>query len=339
MCAFRIGIAVLTAALVWTVPAPAQDGKEPAPPDLARFKVGFQNLQVKVIERGALDAKESYEIRCEVKSGSRGAPRIKWVVDNGALVKKGDLIVEIDDSYLQEQALNLKKQSESAEQKALYADILEQIKKCKIHAPRSGVVIYYVPEQSRGPRGSSQSVVAKGEPVQFGQKMLSMPDLSHMVVNVHVPEAYIAHVNPALPCQIRVDALPGKVLMGKVRDVASVASIPHPLTPEVKAYRTIVEITDPVEGLKLKPGLSAAVTIETESKATHVLAVPVQAIVVPKEKEKKPRCLVAVKDGREEREVELGVTDGKLVEVKSGLKEGDEVVYERRPLPGNAPNK
>src|SRR5581483_5422243 len=39
----------------------------------------------------------------EVKAGSRGAPKIMEVVENGKYVEKGELLVTIDDSYLTEQ--------------------------------------------------------------------------------------------------------------------------------------------------------------------------------------------------------------------------------------------
>jgi HlyD family secretion protein len=83
--------------------------------DLVTDKVEYRDLQLKVVERGTLEAKENHDIKCEVKAGSRGAPKIKWVVDNGKLVKAGDLLVDIDDSYLQEQATTQKIARDKAE--------------------------------------------------------------------------------------------------------------------------------------------------------------------------------------------------------------------------------
>ena len=58
-----------------------------------------------------------------------------------------------------------------------------------------------------------------------------------------------------------------------------------------QGYRPTWRSDESVEELKLKPGLSAVTTIYTETKAEHVLAVPVQAILPPLEKGGKPRCL------------------------------------------------
>ena len=82
----------------------------------------------------------------------------------------------------------------------------------------------------------------------------------------------------------------------------------------------------------LKPGLSAVTTIYTEAKAEHVLAVPVEAVLSPLEKGGKPRCFVMTPNGPEGRNVELGLSDEKFIEVKSGLNEHDEVVLNPRTL-------
>ena len=74
-------------------------------------------------------------------------------------------------------------------------------------------------------------------------------------------------------------------------------------------------------------------TIFTETKAEKVLAVPVQAILSPQEKGGKPRCFVITERGTTEpREVELGMKDEMFAEVKSGLKEGEEVILNPRTL-------
>ena len=89
-----------------------------------------------------------------------------------------------------------------------------------------------------------------------------------------------------------------------------------------KVYRTVVKIDDDVAESELKPGMTATVDINA-AMLDDVLAVPVTAIV---SRGRTSWCLVDV-DGRPEpRRVQLGLTDRKSVEVKSGLAEGDRVV-------------
>src|SRR5262249_45144608 len=104
-----------------------------------------------------------------------------------------------------------------------YKDLLEQIKQCKVTAKHAGIVIYAVPEQTRMGAGSQQSIIAQGEPVQYGQKMMSIPDLSRMVVALRIHEAFINHIRVGLPVTVRVDALSGELLKGHVKSVDNVA--------------------------------------------------------------------------------------------------------------------
>jgi HlyD family secretion protein len=233
----------------------------------------------------------------------------------------------------------LNKQAIYEQQEALYKDLLDQITQCKVEAQYSGIVVYGVPEQTMRGSGSNQSIIAQGEPVQYGQKMLSIPDLSHMMVNVRIHEAFINNMRIGLPANVRVDAVSGKMLKSSVKSVANVASPQDWMSPDVKVYQAYVQIDESVEDLKLKPGLSAMCTIFTETRAEHVLAVPVQAVLSPLERNGKPRCFVQTAKGPESRDVELGMTDEKYVEIKSGLTEGEEVILNPRAVLSNKEKK
>jgi hypothetical protein len=237
-----------------------------------------------------------------------------------------------------------------------------QISQCKIYAKNSGVVVYYVPEQTRGGFGSNQSIIAQGEPVNYNQKMMSIPDTAHMLVNVRIHEAFINQMKVGLPVRVRVDAVSNRELVGKVKMVGLAAAQQDWMSPDVKVYACTVEITgiagleekhpeltsealekkqeEEMARLKLKPGLSAVCTIFTEKQARKVMAVPIQAILSPLEKGGKPRCYVQTAKGVEPYNVELGMTDDKYVQIKSGesvengtpLQVGDEVVLNPRTL-------
>jgi HlyD family secretion protein len=74
-------------------------------PDLILHKVRPEYLQVTVVERGTLESAENKDVVCRVKAGARGtyATTIRWVIDDGTMVQKGQLLIELDDSALQEQ--------------------------------------------------------------------------------------------------------------------------------------------------------------------------------------------------------------------------------------------
>ena len=78
-------------------------------PDLILYKVHYEPLNLTVVERGALESADNREVTCRVKAGSKAtALNIKWVIDDGAQVKAGDVLMEIDDSPLQD-ALKVEK--------------------------------------------------------------------------------------------------------------------------------------------------------------------------------------------------------------------------------------
>jgi multidrug resistance efflux pump len=86
-----------------------------------------------------------------------------------------------------------------AQEKSKLDDIVEQIKKCKIYAPQKGLVVYYVPEQSRYGSGTQQSIIAQGEPVRDNQKLMRIPNLDYMQVVARVHEATISRIKPDKP--------------------------------------------------------------------------------------------------------------------------------------------
>ena len=63
-------------------------------------------MRVTIVERGSLESAKNEDIIVRVKAGARGstnASTIKWVIDDGAEVKEGDKLVELDDSGFQDQ--------------------------------------------------------------------------------------------------------------------------------------------------------------------------------------------------------------------------------------------
>jgi hypothetical protein len=219
-------------------------------------------------------------------------------------------------------------------------EILVEITKCIVLAPQDGLVVYYVPEQVRGGGGTQQSIVAQGEPVREGQKMMQIPDLSKMVVNVRVPEALVSNLHNEedasdsstwQTAQIRVDAFSSHVLKGHIKTIDTVASQQDWFAADVKVYKTMIAIDQGIDGLK--PGMSAEVTIYADESHDPVLVVPVQAVLGTISMGAERKCFVLGADGQPVlRDIVVGLCNERLVEIKSGLKEGDRVVLNPRPL-------
>jgi multidrug efflux pump subunit AcrA (membrane-fusion protein) len=281
---------------------------------LATWKVARGVVRVDIVARGTLEATRVSEVICTLKDPRKQkgiVSTIKWVVEEGTVVKKGDKLVELDDGIPRNE---------------LMADATE-LAKCVLRAQQGGVVVYYVPEQTR--RSAQASIVAQGEPVREGQKLLLIADLSQMQVRLRVFEADRAHLRndptkakSSRPrAEIRVDAFPGRVLPGHVQAVDQVASSSDRISPKVKAHKTVVAIdTKPGD---LKPGMSGEVRIPIKQTAEAVLYVPLSSIVTMG---KEQFCFVVTNKEIQERKVVTGMKSDLVAEVRSGLKEGELVL-------------
>lgn len=192
-----------------------------------------------------------------------------------------------------------------------------QLKKCVIHAPKSGMVVY-ANEQNRMRFGGQQtSEIKEGAVVREQQAILRLPDLGKMQVRCTVHESKVDRIRPGMRARIRIQ---DREFQGTV---VSVANQPEPSgfhSAAVKEYATVVKLEGDTKGIR--PGMTAEVEILV-AHLKDVLPVPVAGIF-----EHRGVTYCCVKDGPkvDKRVVELGMTNDKYVEVRSGLQEGMEVV-------------
>ena len=115
-----------------------------------------------------------------------------------------------------------------------------------------------------------------------------------------------------------------------MKSVATVAAQGDWMSADVKMYVTMVALDESLEGLK--PGMSAEVTILVDKTVDDVLIIPVQTIMGTTAMGKKRYCWVKTPSGYEEREIEVGASNEKEAEIRSGLHEGDQIVLNYKVL-------
>jgi HlyD family secretion protein len=215
---------------------------------------------------------------------------------------------------------------------AVVHGIKDQIEQCTIKAPKDGVVVYYVPEQVKFRGASQQPIIAQGEPVREGQKLLQIPDMNNILVHVSIPETLVTHLHSESKDKskwqaalIKVDAFPNADLKGHVKFVDSLANAQVYLQSVKKVYTTLIAIDNDKNPKmpSLRPGMSAEVTIEEVDRKTGVVRVPVQAVVHTGQGD---YCYVKVGKEILKREVTLGLRSELFVEIKAGIQEGDAVL-------------
>lgn len=158
-------------------------------------------------------------------------------------------------------------------------------------------------------------LVSPGDYVNVGQDLVQLTDNSTMKVDFKVAEIFLAELQPDAPIEVEVDALPGRILTGKIYAVAPAA--------DASAHNIEVRATLPNKDGILRPGLFAQISILVEK--TDSLTIPEQAIV-PQGKAFFVMRVVGEEHKIEMVPVELGQRRPGIVEIKSGLNEGDIIV-------------
>ena len=149
-----------------------------------------------------------------------------------------------------------------------------------------------------------------------------------MVVETSVSEAEVRRVRPGQAATIRVEAFPDLKLTGTVSRVGTLAttSINRPF--EEKRFDLIINLDQaPAE---LRPEMTARADVVVGSKS-NVLIAPVTAIF---EHQGRSMAYVIGSGGIDARVVEPGESNDQLVEIVSGLREGERVSLTR---PASAP--
>jgi len=295
------------------------------------WKLGFMSKTQSDADQSRLDSAE-YSLR-KAETDLKTLEIERNVTERDFRSKVGEKYRDLDKARLAANANLAKLNSTRSTNKSVYEqeldkkkDIEEEIEKCTLKAPQAGLVVYYIAESTKWGQGK-QAIIGQGENVTEGQKLMQIPDLAHMIVNTKVHEAMVSHVSKDQRAKIRVDAFPGQVLKGHVKEVKTVASPDSFLASDVKLYQTMVVVEDNLDDLNLKPGMNAEVSIAADESTTEVLAIPIQSVVGNISMGYKRKCFVVGSDGQpHERDILVGMNNDKLVEVREGLQEGERVV-------------
>ncbi|MBC8353506.1 MAG: efflux RND transporter periplasmic adaptor subunit [Planctomycetes bacterium] len=171
-------------------------------------------------------------------------------------------------------------------------------------------------------------VVAKhtevGAWVSRGDPVAEVIELDPIEIDVTVPEAFIAHVRIRADAQIRVDAVPDQAFTGKVARVVPEADL------RSRTFPVKIRLSNPKTegGHLLKSGMLARVTL--------AVGPPIKALLVPKDSlvlgGSQPSLMVVTMNPETKQEtvrpvpVQLGITDGSLIQVTGNLASTDKVV-------------
>jgi cobalt-zinc-cadmium efflux system membrane fusion protein len=153
-----------------------------------------------------------------------------------------------------------------------------------------------------------------------GGKLMTILNDSRIFATANIYEKDLNKVKIGQPLRVKISFLPNRSFTGKITRIGSV----------VEGQTRVVPVQAEIEnsGGQLKPGMFAELQVLTNETSAPVLAIPSSAVVDANGKK-----MVYVKNGNafQSVDVSLGQTSGDLVEITSGLFEGDSVVTQRAP--------
>lgn len=259
-------------------------------------------------------------------------------VKEGQSVSKGQLLASIDDGGMGSQVSQLKTQAELAKttferQKRLWEQKIgseiqflqakssyeatenavkqaqSQLGKSTIRAPFSGIIDDVIKDQG--------TVVAPGP----GSEVFRIVNLSDMYITVDVPENNLGGISKGKEAKVYFPVL-GDTIISKIRQTGNF------INPSNRAFS--VEIPVPNNKGNIKPNLSARVSLNDYSNDNAILvpqgiisenAVGEQYVYVASEPNDNKATATR-------RIIKTGKTQGSLVEVVSGISDGDLLIKE-----------
>lgn len=348
-------VAAITALAVWLL----SGGKKEEKITFDTAAVAPANIMNSITATGTIEPVTSVTVGTQV-SGIVS----KLFVDYNSVVKKGQVIAELDKTNLMSQLNTAKTQLATAQSqlnyqtanykryktlfekglvaaddfdnaKLSYTQAKEQVVSAKEEVQRAQTNLGYATITSPIDGVVLSKSVEEGQTVAASfstpELFTIAQDLTNMQVVADVDEADIGDVKEGERVTFTVDAYPDDTFEGEVKQVRQEATT----TNNVVTYEVV--ISAPNADLKLKPGLTANVTIYTAERK-GVLSVPSKALRFTPQKETVGKMkIVDVANAKNKvwtiegnsivaHKVNIGMTDGTNTQIVGGIAEGTKVI-------------
>ncbi|MDY4402082.1 MAG: efflux RND transporter periplasmic adaptor subunit [Prevotella sp.] len=350
-----VAVAAIAALAVWLL----SGGKKEEKITFDTAAVAPANIMNSITATGTIEPVTSVTVGTQV-SGIVS----KLFVDYNSVVKKGQVIAELDKTNLMSQLNTAKTQLATAQSqlnyqtanykryktlfekglvaaddfdnaKLSYTQAKEQVASAKEEVQRAQTNLGYATITSPIDGVVLSKSVEEGQTVAASfstpELFTIAQDLTNMQVVADVDEADIGDVKEGERVTFTVDAYPDDTFEGEVKQVRQEATT----TNNVVTYEVV--ISAPNADLKLKPGLTANITIYTAERK-GVLSVPSKALRFTPQKETVGKMkIVDVANAKNKvwtiegnsivaHKVNIGMTDGTNTQIVGGIAEGTKVV-------------
>ena len=278
---------------------------------------------------GSLRSRQSVMLRPEVPGRVR-----ELGFTDGARVRKGQMLVQLDDTLQQAQLkqaeaqasialTNLQRSRELLAQKFVSQSAVDQnaaalqVAEAQVALAQAQAQRMKVLAPFNGTAGLR--AVDVGDYVKDGADIVNIEDLSSLTVRFALPERYVDRLRAGQAVDLSVDALPGKSFKGRVQAIDS------QVDANGRALQVLAQVSNP--GSVLRPGMFARPRVVFSVREAAVV-VPEEALVPMGGKQ----YLFKVVDGPEGKKVsqrleaKLGLRLPGKVEILGGVQAGDTLV-------------
>ncbi|MGD0888319.1 MAG: efflux RND transporter periplasmic adaptor subunit [Acidobacteriaceae bacterium] len=280
----------------------------------------------------------AYEANIEqdkVNAAAPDLPMYKATLDRNLEMKKSGIVSQqaLDDTNKEYLAALTRRDSakaqigvDTAKLKQAHAQVLqsqaslkqleEQLSYTTIVAPMDGVILSRDVEIG----DAVSSILVLGSTATL---VMTEGDINQVYVQGKVDEADIAHVYMDQPARIKVESFRDRTFNGKVTKIAPLGV----QKDNVTTFEVRVSIDNPGGELKANMTANAEVLLD-EHKG--VLTVPENAVMYDNQKNASVQVPDSKqKDGVRKVAVKVGLSNGSVSEIVSGLKEGEQVVLQQ----------
>ena len=188
-----------------------------------------------------------------------------------------------------------------ADAESNYEDALVQIAKTSIRTPITGFL-------------TGLADITEGTLVEARTTIATVMDYHQVLVELKIPNAYIASVSPGQVVRVENYALPGQRFLGTIKVVDPA------IDPITRTFRVIGAVKNPK--LMLRPGMFVTAEIVTESHEDAVV-IPRRFVLTRQNR----KVVFVEEEGRAQmRDVELGLEATEQVEILEGLEPGERLI-------------
>ncbi len=162
----------------------------------------------------------------------------------------------------------------------------------------------------------SKIYVDENDSITQGTSIMDLINYDDLEINIKIDEYDLSEVSKGMEAEVNVEAI-GKTVIGTISEIARGASVEN----GVSYFETTVSLPQDVD---LRVGLSAEVKVVTQS-AKGAVTVPVSAVTYNGANAYVKRY--SDSGSLENIQVTVGINNGRDIEIKKGLSEGDKIAY------------